>query len=307
VPASRVRASVVARRAPPSTARNEQHSLDMVMLHDTKNKCKRLLPPPVSTPVNSISAKRQKRPTRARVPPPTGLGNSVAEGDVRAYLARWENEASVMAALRQLAEGKASGGSASSMLQKYCADLRGFIVAYGVHRTFKGLQQNNTAPLAPIVSHIQRRWASRELHRCQSDAAFAVQEVDALADVCKAAGFSRNLSFASKALNMLGLPVPLFSSECVAFLRLPRAASYAAFHAAWSAQYAKHREALETAATRHASSLSPWPGGSSKTAMSAKMSVAVADGSSTNLGEVSAWLCVRALDVRMLREGGPMR
>ncbi len=214
-----------------------------------------------------------------------GDSSAGADGDVREYLARWETEAPVMVGLRRLADGKASGGSASGMLQKCCMDLRDFIVAYGVHRTFKGLQKNNTAPLAPIVSHIQRRWASGELHRCQSDAAFVVQEVDALADVCKAAGYSRNLSFASKALNMLGLQVPLFSSECVAFLRLPRAASYTVFHAAWSAHYAEQREALESAAARHASSLSPWPGGSS----------------------ASAWLSVRALDVRMLREGGPMR
>eukprot|EP01043_Picozoa_sp_COSAG02_P047668 COSAG02_NODE_4592_length_5182_cov_4.487901_6_plen_221_part_00 len=210
-----------------------------------------------------------------------------ADGDVREYLTRWETEAPIMAGLRRLADGKASG-SASGVLQKCCVDLRDFIVAYGVHRTFKGLHKNNTAPLAPIVSHIQRRWASGELHRCQSDAAFVVQEVDALADVCKAAGYSRNLSFASKALNMLGLQVPLFSSECVAFLRLPRAASYAVFHAAWSAQYAEQREALESAAARYASSLLPWLGGSTEQ-------------------EATAWLRVRAFDVRMLREGGPMR
>lgn len=219
-----------------------------------------------------------------------------------------------MANLRRLADGDRHtlvSGSGTSEPQNWCAQLRAFIVAYGVHRTFKGLQQNNTAPLAPIVRHIQRRWASGELHRQQRDAEFVVREVEALADACKVAGFSRNLSFASKALNMLGLQVPLFSSECLAFLRLPRAVSYAAFHAAWSAQYAVCHEALESAATRHATALSPWPGADSNKipTKSARARVCGEAGGErrSELGDAAAWLCVRALDVRMLREGGPMR
>ena len=257
------------------------------------------LPPP-QTPVNEV--KRQKRATEA--------SNDDADGDVREYLRRWESEAAVMANLRQVAAGQTSG-SGTSETQYWCAQLRAFIVAYGVHRTFKGLQKNNTAPLAPIVRHIQRRWASGELHCRQSDPGFVVREVEALADICKAAGFARNLSFASKVLNMLGLQVPIFSSECLAFLRLPRAVSYAAFHNAWSAQYAVCREALESAATRHASALSPWPGAASnnlsKKRARAHLSREAVGEHNSELGASAAWLCVRALDVRMLREGGPMR
>eukprot|EP01046_Picozoa_sp_COSAG06_P026490 COSAG06_NODE_2280_length_7182_cov_10.552167_2_plen_309_part_00 len=258
---------------------------------------KRRTPP--ATPDQSTirtPAKRTKRAGGASHAAASAAAAAAADVDALEYAQRWEKaEAKVMADLRNLAAGPQPkrGSSAETAC---CAQLRGFICAYGTARTFRGLRADNVAPLAPIVRHIQRRWASGELQRRQSEPAFVVGEVEALADVCKAAGFARNLSFASKTLNMLGLwPVALFSSECVAFLRLPKAVGYGAFHEAWTAEYAKRHEALEAAAAKHAAALSPWPAGG-------------AQGKYKGAGGTAdAWLAIRALDIRMLKDGGPMR
>jgi hypothetical protein len=260
---------------------------------------KRRTPP--ATPDQSTFRTPAKRTKRAEIHHPhhaaaaATAAAAAADVDALEYAQRWDKaEAKVMADLRNLAAGpQPKRGSSAEM--ECCSQLRGFICAYGTARTFRGLRADNVAPLAPIVRHIQRRWASGELPRRQSEPAFVVGEVEALADVCKAAGFARNLSFASKTLNMLGLRVALFSSECVAFLRLPKAVGYGAFHEAWTAEYAKRHEALEAAAAKHAAALSPWPAGG-------------AQGKYKGTGGTAdAWLAIRALDIRMLKDGGPMR
>lgn len=254
------------------------------------------------------SEKRQKHVTAQLV---TKKDVNAMDRYVHEYIGRWEHEAVVMADLQKVAKGITSSSSRNSRMLGWCVELRRFIVAYGIHRTFKGLSKSNTTPLAPIVRHIQRRWASGELQQRQGDARFIVREVEALADVCKAAGFARNLSFATKALNMLGLRVPIFSSECVAFLRLPRAVSYDAFHTAWTAQYMESCDALKSAAAKHASTLLPWSGEDIKRPRTngtnlRRPSATFREGRS-DIEAAAAWLSVRALDVRMLREGGPMR
>ena len=136
-----------------------------------------------------------------------------------------------------------------------CLRLRRFLVAYGVSRTFTGLSEEHALKLEPVVAAIRARRAALT----EGKALEVVAEVDALTEACVAAGFGRNVSFASKCLNMLGLPVPIFSSEGVAYLVHREHAlkssdrgpgSYAAYHRAWAAEYAAQREAFVPAAAR---------------------------------------------------------
>lgn len=235
--------------------------------------------------------RRQLSPTAAAVSAETETEDDAgtdADTDVLGYLQRWSTEQKTMGKLKSLAagqieprsEGTAAAHQADVDELEFCMQMREFITAYGVPRTFKGMRVDNVLPLLPLVTHLQRRWASGELER-QQDGALVVLEVEALADVCKAAGYARNLSFASKCLNMLGLRVPLFSSECLAYLQLPRTCGFERFHEAWMGEFSQRREALEAAAVRHA------------------------EGYECSMNGV--WLAMRALDVRMLAVGGPMR
>ena len=153
-----------------------------------------------------------KRRKVARVAATRTNCSCTARPDVRTYLERSGGEKQVMASLRSLAAGELETELES------CERLRDFIRAYGVPRTFKGMREDNVLPLAPVVRHLQHRWAELQSLPHGDDSTAIIREVDALADVCKAAGFARNTSFASKALNVLGVPLPLFSSECLAYL-----------------------------------------------------------------------------------------
>jgi hypothetical protein len=224
-----------------------------------------------------------KRRKVARVAATRTNCSCTARPDVRTYLERYRSggEKQVMASLRSLAAGELETELES------CERLRDFIRAYGVPRTFKGMREDNVLPLAPVVRHLQHRWAELQSLPHGDDSTAIIREVDALADVCKAAGFARNTSFASKALNMLGVPLPLFSSECLAYLRLPRTASYALFQAlAWAAAYedVDHRSAYEAASKRQ---------------------LEESDGEEAPLG--MGWLAMRGFGVRLLLVGGPMR
>ena len=221
-----------------------------------------------------------KRRKVARVAATRTNCSCTARLDVRTYLERYRSggEKQVMASLRSLAAGELETELES------CERLRDFIRAYGVPRTFKGMREDNVLPLAPVVRHLQHRWAELQSLPHEDDSTTIIREVDALADVCKAAGFARNTSFASKALNMLGVPLPLFSSECLAYLRLPRTASYALFHEAWAAAYEDHRSAYEAASKRQ---------------------LEESDGEEAQLG--ARWFAMRGFDVRLLLVGGPMR
>jgi hypothetical protein len=185
-------------------------------------------------------------------------GRQEAEAHVLMYLQRFrcpdqdggqtmcQNEEHIMLGLHRVVFAEVDH------FKECCLGLRQFIKAIGT-RAFKGMREDKLAyDLAPIVRHLQQRWNDGALHS-MSEPADVTREVEALADACKAAGFSRSLGFASKTLNFLGLPVPLFSSEKSAvFLGLPKGlSSYGRFLDAWTTEYAKVRCQYEAAAARH--------------------------------------------------------
>lgn len=180
----------------------------------------------------------------------------------------------MMLGLRRMASGEIRGKA------ECCALLREFIVAYGVCRVFAGMREDNAhVVLASIVEHLQQQPTAAVLS--------SIERVDALTDATESAGFHRLISFASKALNMLGQRVPLYSSEGLAYLGLKQPASYEAFHAAWTQAYEPLRAAYESAAAKHLQR----------------------DGSSSSLESSlgAEWFAMRGFDVRLLRVGGPMR
>jgi hypothetical protein len=196
-------------------------------------------------------------------------------------------EAEVLCNLCAFGKGLEQGAGATQ-----CAELRKFLVAYGVSRTFRGLSPTSTLCLLPIVRHIQARRGVL-LH------ADLACEVEALADACVAAGFSRNISFASKCMCMLGHHVPIYSTEAVAYLKhqgheLRRGTAegtFAEFSRAWFVEYGKERAALEAAAKRHL----------------ARGGEAVIELHTLEQRLGTTWFAMRGLDVKMVEVGGPLR
>jgi hypothetical protein len=226
---------------------------------------KRKRAPPTSPP---------KAPTKRKRPRASEALEAEADAEVQEYLGRFrgaqQNDAAIMTKLRAVAAGGPDGNSG----------LYEFIKAYGVVRTFAGLRADSVQCLAPIVHHLRSKWPA--LQCLQPEA--AVAHVEALAEACVAAGFHRNTSFASKALNMLGCPVPLYSSEGKAYCRLPASAGYCAFMEAWTREYEPRRAAYETAAAARLDGDAPLE---------------------RALGP--AWFAMRGFDVHLLAVGGPMR
>jgi hypothetical protein len=167
-----------------------------------------------------------------------------------------------------------------------CSALRSFIIAYGVSRTFAGLREDNAAvKLAPLLSHLRKRWPILQQLEHPDD---IVREVDDLTQVCFDAGFNRNISFATKALCMLSLPVPIYSSEGKAYLRLSASAPFKEYQAAWMAKYFEERAEYEAAA--------------------AECMPQIAQATPSGMPVPSAeWFGMRGLDIHMLAVGGPMR
>lgn len=162
-----------------------------------------------------------------------------------------------------------------------CSYLREFLVAYGVSRTFAGLSEEKVERLAPIVTHLQAHTSALQAMQHECEIVFAVE---ALTDSCQGAGFSKNISFASKALNMLGAPVPIYSSEAHAYLGLRGIPPYAVFYKAWMEAYAGEGAAFEAAAERLLDRRCPI-----ETRLRCK------------------WFAMRGLDVKMMEVGGPLR
>lgn len=176
-----------------------------------------------------------------------------------------------------------------------CRKLREFLTAYGVVRTFRGVSEDSVLCLKPLVEHLQSRRAALQ---CHFD---LVREVDQVVAACQAAGFNRNISFASKCLCMLGHPAPIYSSEAVAYLKhaghaLKQGATYDEFQRAWFAQYDKEGAPYEMAASKH---LASGDGVSSS-------------GGGVDVGELerrlgASWFAMRGFDVKMMVVGAPMR
>ena len=169
-------------------------------------------------------------------------------------------------------------------IRQACVALRTFIVAYGVPRTFPGLSAETVLRLAPVASHLRSRQDS--LGSGDFDAA---DEVEALAAACKAAGFTYARSFASKAWCMLGIAVPIYSSEGVAYLKhaghsLGTHSSYSDYLGAWQAEYHKERPAYMRAAEVHLSATDP-----------------------LERRCTAEWFAMRGFDVKLMAVGGPMR
>jgi len=170
-----------------------------------------------------------------------------------------------------------------------CGALRMFAIAYGVSRTFPGLSEHNVAFLTPIVEHLKERWPTLQgIRRAPSEDDIS-REVDALADVCQRVVGRANLSFASKCLNMLGLPVPIFSSEGKAYLGFKWKKSdvlseYASFCRLWFASYAEQQPQYEAHAAKQ---------------------IRRDDELEARLGP--KWFAMRGFDVTLMRVGGPMR
>jgi hypothetical protein len=175
--------------------------------------------------------------------PPVAAGSSPVAA--AAAGAGAQNEEQMMRSLRRVVFAEVEH------FRECCLGLRKFIKALSP-RAFKGMREDKLAyDLAPIVRHLQERWNNGIL-LSMTEPAHVAREVESLADACKAAGFSRSLAFASKTLNMLGLPVPPFSESSAAFLRLPKGlSSYGRFLDAWTTEYAKVRREYEAAAARH--------------------------------------------------------
>ena len=159
----------------------------------------------------------------------TAVGGADTEAEVLNYLGRFRSGASSSGeqALVVLLRGVASGRHGNG-------ELRQFIIAYGAVRTFAGLRAERLDGLSPITGHLRARWASSLRAAAPAlPSGQVVQEVEGLAEACREGGFHYNLSFASKALAMLGYEVPIYSSEAKAYLGLPAAVSYGAFFEAW--------------------------------------------------------------------------
>jgi hypothetical protein len=162
-----------------------------------------------------------------------------------------------------------------------CSCLREFLVAYGVSRTFAGLSEEKVERLAPIVAHLRTHALALQAMQGENE---IVSAVDALVDSCLGAGFSRNISFASKALNMLGQPVPIYSTEAHAYLALKGSPPYATFYNAWMETYSREGAAFEAAAERLLDRRCP-----------------------LETGLLCKWFAMRGLDEKMMDVGGPLR
>lgn len=167
-----------------------------------------------------------------------------------------------------------------------CSALRDFIKAYGVERNFPGMTAENVMPLLPIVQHLKAlKIGNQKRLDVTVDPTAVVQQVDALADLCKAEGFTRNLSFASKALNMLGHNVPIYSSECKEYLGMKSCSDYGKYLSKWLQELEANRALYEDEATQILNR------SQDKSKLEAELD--------------ATWFAIRGLDQMMCRIGAP--
>ena len=256
----------------------------------------------MTTKESSSRARRtpKKRPAQAAAVTPSPCkrpkkeDNALKRKDVAFFMCRFRHcqrardpaikkdfpaEQEIMLKLRQLAF---KSDNNKKQEKSSCSELRDFIKAYGVERNFRGMTADNVLPLLPIVKHIQTLNSSGEKLDATVDPDSVIREVDALADLCKKEGFARNLSFASKALNMLGHVVPIYSSECKEYLDI-NVSSYGRYLAEWMQEYERHRDVYEN--------------------VSKRMTRDHGNALETELGTI--WFAVRGLDQTMCRVGAP--
>ena len=181
------------------------------------------------------------------------------------------------------------------------ARLHEVIVAYGVSRCFSasscGMKKTGgpsaqvsdeeqlkrrefmLSHLERVVQHLRDAWPSYAgLQRGEDGRAAAA--VDALVDAIKSEFQKKNLSAASKLLNMLGLELPIYDSLARTALGFTKDVSYSDYLIAWSDSYEPLRAGYLAA-------------------MRASLSSRGVDIS----GVTEEWLCMRAHDVRLMRRG----
>ena len=247
----------------------------------------------------TVQAKKQ-RPVRVAV---QTQARAQAEACVDEYFDRFRNhnerngtnargggtqtvtDATIMQSLRELCSLK--GPAAGAVLHR-------FLVAYGVVRTFAGLgkldepdKYKRLAPLAARLIAIHK--ASRGIHP---------EDVAAVMAACVKERFGTNASFSSKFLNMLGRPVPIYSSECTAYLHhfgylQTKSPEYPTFYAAWLKAFDESTTFSDVRADFTAA------------ARCRLGQHAVTKALEEELG--AEWFAMRGFDVLHMKVGGPLR
>ena len=157
-------------------------------------------------------------------------------------------DAQIMRQLQRLAK---NSGSAAEQ----CDDLRVFLISVGVSRCFAGLRKDNAICLQDLLEplHLSHaNLASGRLGMGEADVRRIIQEIGRTTDASRAAGFNRNVSYASKVLCMLGHNVPMYSSEVRAYLSkhagTVRTPSYSVLVKAWASEFERHGKCYVAAA-----------------------------------------------------------
>ena len=136
-----------------------------------------------------------------------------------------------------------------------CDYLKEFLNANGIGRNFKGVNKKKSIGLRRLLEPLRQshaNLASGRLGMGEADLVRITQEVNRNVDACSAAGFSRNVSYASKVLCMLGHNVPMYSSEVKAYLSTyagtAKTPPYGVFVKAWASEFKRHSASYMAAA-----------------------------------------------------------
>ena len=206
----------------------------------------------------TASGKRSRARTDAFDP------SELAQGCVAAYLDRFRNvpkgknelgggmqkkpDSQIIRQLQRLA--KNDGNVAIQ-----CDHLNEFTRANGVNRSFTGVAQENTIRLRRLLKPLRQshaNLASGRLGMGEADLKRITQEVNRNVDACSAAGFTRNVSYASKVLCVLGHNAPMYSREVREYLSKHAGTvttpSYGVLVKAWAREFERHGTSYVAAA-----------------------------------------------------------